>query len=63
MPEHVFLVWDDPKLPVLRSPWKMAERYLQDVRAVSDRTFLVSEYLNRIISFDEEGQPLLYSVA
>ena len=63
MSENVFLVWDDPKLPVLRTPWVLADRYLHDVRAVADRTYLVGENLDRILSFDEEGHPLLYSVA
>lgn len=62
MPEAVYLVWDDPKLPVLRAPWVLADKYLWDVRAVAERTFLVSETLDRIISFDENGCPMLYSI-
>ena len=62
MPEMVYIVWDDPKLPVLRAPWLLADKYLWDVRAVADRSFLVSEHLDRIISFDENGNPMLYSV-
>ena len=62
MPESIYLVWDDPKLPVLRAPWLLADKYLSDVRAVANRSFLVSEHLDRIISFDEDGCPILYSV-
>ena len=62
MPETVYIVWDDPKLPVLRAPWVLADKYLRDIRAVADRSFLVSEYLDRIISFDDDGTPMLYSV-
>lgn len=62
MPESVYLVWDDPKLPVLRAPWILVDKYLWDVRAVADRSFLVSETLDRIISFNEEGRPILYSI-
>lgn len=62
MPETVYLVWDDPKLPVLRAPWALADKYLPDVRAVADRSFLVSEHLDRIISFNEDGDPILYSI-
>ena len=63
MPETVYLVWDDPKLPVMKTPWVLADKYLLDVQAVAYRTFLVSEKLDRIISFDEDGRPKLYSVA
>ena len=62
MTETVYIVWDDSKLPVLRAPWLLADKYLRDVQAVADRTFLVSEHLDRIISFDEEGKPMLYSI-
>ena len=62
MPEMIYIVWDDPKLPVLRAPWLLVDKYLRDVRAVADRTFLVSEHLDRILSFDEEGKPMLYSI-
>ena len=62
MPETVYMVWDDSKLPVLRAPWLLVDKYLRDVRAVADRTFLVSEHLDRILSFDEEGKPMLYSI-
>ena len=62
LPEQIFLVWDDPKLPVLKAPWILADRYLTDVRAVANRSFLVSENLDRILSFDDEGRPILYDV-
>ena len=62
LPEQIFLVWDDPKLPVLKAPWIQADRYLTDVRAVANRSFLVSENLDRILSFDDEGRPILYDV-
>lgn len=62
MPEMIYIVWDDSKLPVLRAPWLLVDKYLRDVRAVADRTFLVSEHLDRILSFDEEGKPMLYSI-
>ena len=62
MPETVYIVWDDPKLPVLRAPWVLADKYLWDVRAVANRSFLVSEALDQIISFDVEGRLMLYSV-
>ena len=62
MPETVYIVWDDPKLPVLRAPCVLADKYLWDVRAVANRSFLVSEALDRIISFDVEGRLMLYSV-
>ena len=62
MPELIYLVWDDPKLPVLRAPWVLADKYLWDVRSVANRCFLVSEHLDRILSFDEDGNPMLYSV-
>ena len=62
MPEMIYIVWDDPKLPVLRAPWLLVDKYLRDVRAVADRTFLVSEHLDRILSFDVEGKPMLYSI-
>lgn len=62
MPETVYLVWDAPRLPVLRAPWVLADKYLPDVRAVAARTFLVSETLDRIISFDQDGSPMLYSI-
>ena len=62
MPEMICIVWDDPKLPVLRAPWLLVDKYLLDVQAVANRTFLVSEHLDRILSFDEEGKPMLYSI-
>ena len=62
MPEAVFLVWDDERLPVMKALWVLARTQLQDVRAVSGRTFLVSENLERILSFDAEGRPILYSI-
>lgn len=61
-PEHVFLVWNDPKLPVLKAPWALAKQYLADVRAVAEQTFLVSEHLDRIIWFDRDSCIRLYSV-
>ena len=59
----VYLVWDDPKLPVLKAPWPLVEARLTDIRAVSCRTFLVAETLDRIIAFDDAGSLKLYSVA
>ena len=62
LPETVYLVWDDPKLPVLKAPWILADKYLSDIRLVADRCFLVSENLDRILSFDGEGKPMLYAI-
>lgn len=63
MPDTVYLVWDDEKLPVLKAPWVLAEQNLPDVRAVAGQTFLVSEELDRILWFDGSGQIKLYSIA
>ena len=59
----VYLVWDDPKLPVLKAPWALVEEHLTDVCTVSCRTFLVSETLDKIIAYDDAGSLKLYSVA
>lgn len=63
MPQSVYLVWDDEKLPVLKAPWDLTQQYLPDVQAVAGQTFLVSESLDRIIWFDGTGQFRLYSIA
>ena len=50
----VYMVWNDEKLPVLKAPWELATENLADVRAVADRTFLVSGNMDRIVSFEDE---------
>ena len=62
LPETVFLVWDDPKIPVLRASWALAEENLPLVNAVAPKTFLVSETLDRIAWFDEQRGIRLDSV-
>ena len=59
----VYLVWNDEKLPVLTASWTLVCEELSAVKAVAQKTFLVSEYLDRIIAFDEDGTILLYSIA
>ena len=62
MPETVFLVWDNPKIPVLKAPWVLVRESLPQVTAVAPKTFLVSENLDRIVWLDAQGQYKLYSI-
>ena len=62
--EHtVFLVWDDEQIPVLKAPRDLVVENLSAVTAVSEKTFLVSEAMDRIIWFDDHNQIKLYSIA
>ena len=63
LPETVFLVWDDPKIPVLKALWVLVKDNLDQITAVAPKTFLVSENLDRIVRIDEQGIIKLYSVA
>ena len=58
---NVFLIWSDEKLPVLKAPWDIARENLQNICAVDDRSFLVSEELDRIVQCFG-GQYHLYCV-
>ena len=63
LPETVFLVWDDPRIPALKALWVLVKENLAQVTAVAPKTFLVSENLDRIVRIDEQGIIKLYSVA
>lgn len=62
LPETVFLVWDDPRIPVLKASWGTVRANLLYAVAVAQKTFLVSENLDRIVAFDEQGDIELYSI-
>ena len=63
LPDQVFLVWNDEKIPVLKAPQELVHEALPLVTAVAPMTFLISEYLDRIIWFDGLGRIKLYSIA
>ena len=63
LPETVFLVWNNEKIPVLKAHGILVLENLQQVTAVAPKTFLVSEHMDRIAAFDELGAIKLYSVA
>ena len=62
MEDTVFLVWNDEKLPVLKTPWDLAKENLPEITAVAEKTFLVAQTLDRIVRF-EDGSLKLYSIA
>lgn len=63
LPQTLYLVWDDEKIPVLKAPRDLTMENLSAVTAVAEKTFLVSETMDRIIWFDEHDQFKLYSIA
>lgn len=63
LPEVVYLVWDNEKLPVLKAWWELAQSHLEDVTAVSGQTFLVAQTMDRIVHMDNCGCIRIYSVA
>jgi hypothetical protein len=62
MEDAAFLVWNDEKLPVLKTPWDLAKENLPEITAVAEKTFLVAESLDRIVRFGD-GSMKLYSIA
>ena len=60
--DRCYIFWNDPTLPVLlcHSPEVLAS--LPQVCAVSKETFLISETMDRIIYFKDNGHKL-YSIA
>lgn len=61
--QTLYLVWDDEKLPVLKAPRELTMENLSNVTAVTEKTFLVSETMDRIIWLDGLGRIKLYSIA
>ena len=61
--QTIYLVWDDEQIPVLKAPRDLVVENLSTVTAVSEKTFLVSEAMDRIIWFDDHNQIKLYSIA
>lgn len=61
--QTVYIVWDNERIPVLKAPRDLAMENLSAVTAVAEKTYLVSETLDRIIWFDADGQIKLYSVS
>ena len=57
----VLLIWNDERLPVLKAPWELARENVPTIRTVAERSFIVSEELNRILYFCG-GQYHLYCV-
>ena len=63
MPETVYIVWDDARLPVLKAPWELVIENLEDVLCVNLITVLVAETMDRIVWIDSHGTIKLYSIA
>ena len=61
--QTVYIVWDNEKIPVLKSPRELTLENLSAVTAVAEKTFLVSETMDQIIWFDGHNQIKLYSIA
>ena len=57
----VYLVWNDEKLPVLKAPWELVTENLDDVRSVAERSFLISETMDRIV-YLENNEIKLYAI-
>lgn len=55
LPDTVYILWDEPSLPVLRCPGPMAMEHIADVTAVSTETWLISESMEQIIHFTKDG--------
>lgn len=58
--EMVFVLWDDPSLPVLYCRSGIILENIHDVTAAANETWLVSESLDRIAHFDENLRVRLY---
>lgn len=61
--QTLYIVWDNEKLPVLKAPRDLTMENLSAVTAVSEKTFLVAETMDRVIWFDDHNQIKLYSIA
>ena len=57
----VLLIWNDERLPVLKAPWELALENVPAICTVAERSFIVSEELNRIL-YCCGGQYHLYCV-
>lgn len=58
----LYIVWNDEKIPVLKAPRDLVLDLFSTVAAVAEKTFLVSETMDRIIHWSEDSY-YLYSVA
>ena len=59
--QTVYIVWNDPLLPVLRTDREILLQNLEPVTAVVSQTFLVSESMDRIVHF-HQGTIRLYDL-
>ena len=60
--DTLYIVWNDEKIPVLKAPRDLVLEYFSTVTAVSEKTFLVSDTMDRIVHWTD-GNFYLYSVS
>lgn len=59
--QTVYIVWNDPLLPVLRTDREILLQNPEPVTAVAPQTFLISETMDRIVHF-HQGTIRLYDL-
>ena len=62
LPREVFVLWNDPLLPVFRAERDTLTANLAVVTAVASDTYFVSQTLDRVIHFGD-GKIRIYSVS